>query len=260
MENFISSIILNIKSHILGVVEAIVLLLIGWWSINKISKISLVFFHKAGVDTGITSFLNSSLKFCLKVILLAAVMSCVGFDVTSILTAIGASFIAVGISLKDSLSNFISGMVLIVTKPIHVGDFIEFEKYSGTVVKIEMLFTTLQTEEEDKTVIIPNAKLISNSIVRKSRYNLSRLEFKLLLNKDVQEKEIDRFLRKEFLANNYVCQLPAPEIKIEKDEDNKIFHIVVWCQDRHLIKTKENIEKVLDRISIKCKSLDEDIT
>lgn len=255
-----SSIILNIKSHILGVVEALVLLLIGWWSINKISKVSLVFFHRAGVDTGITSFLNSSLKFCLKIILLAAVMSCVGFDVTSILAAIGASFIAIGISLKDSLSNFISGMVLIVTKPIHVGDFIEFEKYSGTVVKIEMLFTTLQTGEEDKTVIIPNTKLISNSIVRKSGYNLSRLEFQVSLNKDVQEKEIDRFLSKEFLGNNCVCQLPAPEIKVEEDENKKIFHIIVWCQDRHIIKTKEDIREVLERLSVKCKNLEKNIT
>ncbi len=256
MENFINSVILNTKNHILEVAEAIVLFLIGWWSINKISKISLVFLRKAGVDSGITSFLNSSLKFCLKVILLAVLMSFIGFNITSILTAIGASFIAVGISLKDSLSNFISGMVLIVTKPIHVGDFIEFENHSGTVIRIEMLFTTLQTSEEDKTVIIPNAKLISNSIVRKSQYNLSRVEFKLVTPIKIQEKEVDRFLNKEFLANNFICQLPAPEIKTEEDEENKTFHIVVWCQDRHLLKVKEDTKQILDKLSNKWKTKD----
>lgn len=251
MESFISSIVLSVKSHIIGVVEAIFLLLVGWWIINKISKISLMFFSKAGIDTGITSFLNSSLKFFLKVILLAVVMSCIGFDVTSILTAIGASFIAVGISLKDSLSNFISGIFLILTKPIHVGDFIEFEKHSGTVVKIEMLFTTLQTSEEDKTIIIPNAKLISNSIVRKSRYNLSHLEFELLLPIGASEKEIDKFLNKEFLVNSYICQLPAPEIKIGINEENKTLFLGVWCQDRHLVMIKKDIQKILDKLSNK---------
>lgn len=248
-EKIIEYVTVDTKNFTFGILKSILVLALGWWIINKVSKLSLVFFRKACIEVGMASFLNSLLKFSLRIFLLVIVMGCLGLDVTSMLTAIGASFLAVGISIKESLSNLVSGVVLIVNKPIHVGDFIEFENSSGTVVKIEMLFTTLQTAEKDKTVIIPNAKLVSSVIVRKSDYNLRSVSTEFYVSGDISHSEVEKFLTREFLVNNNILQLPAPRIKtIDSD---KGFKVTVWCQNQYCEKVRKDTEDILIKLSRK---------
>ena len=252
-EKILSYVTLDTKNFAIGVFKSIIVFAVGWWIINKVSKFSLVFFRKAYVEIGMASFLSSLLKFALRIFLLVIVMGCLGIDVTSILTAIGASFLALGISIKESLSNFISGIVLIVNKPIHVGDFIEFENSSGTVVKIEMLFTTLQTPEKDKTVIIPNARLVSSVIVRKSEYNLRSVSLDFHTSNQIPYVEVEKFLTREFLSNNSILQLPAPQVK--SCDKNTKFNITVWCQNQYAEKVKRDLEAILVKLSRKSGSL-----
>lgn len=252
INNFTNNLTSDIRTHAFGLFKGLLLLIIGWWLINRISKLCLVFFRKTCVEMGITSFLDSLLKFSLRVILLICVLGCIGFDVTSMLTALGASFIAVGISLKESLSNFISGIVLVINKPIHVGDFIEFENFAGTVMKIEMLFTTLQTSEENKTVIIPNSRLVSNIVVRKSIYNISRVEFNYKICNNVLDKELCKFINKDILLNNDILQMPAPQIIIDKlSENDSKLNISIWCQDQKIEKVNKDIEYIIERMCTK---------
>lgn len=245
---------LSLKNQALEFFEALIILVLGWWGINKISKILSIFLSKSNIDTGIVSFLGSCSKFSLRAILIAIVMSKIGFDMTSILAALGASFLAIGISLKDSLSNFISGIVLVVTKPIHIGDTIEFDNFSGTVMKIEMLFTTLQTQEADKTVIIPNSRLVSNSILRKkSSHNVLRYDIQKTLPESISNKEIIKSLQREFLANNKICEFPAPEFEIQSQPEfnNKQLHVTIWYKEMYSNEIREEMEQIINKISYK---------
>ena len=138
-------------------------------------------------------------------------------------------------------------------KPIHVGDFIEFDGFSGTVMKIEMLFTTLRTAEEGKTVIIPNVKLVSNTVVRKSEYDLSKSEFnyKISFNK-LNKESVRKFLEKEFLLSGSVLQIPSPEVVFEKVSEGKgELKIVVWSQSRYKEKTNTEIERAVAKLPAK---------
>ena len=130
----------ELQDNLILFVKALLIFLIGWWIINKVCKFVLVFFQKATSQTSFASFLNSVLKFSLRILLIVSVLGYLRFNVTSLIAAIGASFVAIGISLKDSISNIVGGIILVTNNPIHVGDYIEFENVSGKVVKIEMLF------------------------------------------------------------------------------------------------------------------------
>ncbi len=238
-----------LKIYSLAVAKAVAILFFGWWFINRASKLAALFLSKACVDLSVASFLSSLLKFSMRVVLLVLVMSQLKFDVTSIITAMGASLIAVGISLKESLSNFVSGIVLVITRPIHMGDFIEFENFSGTVIKMEMLFTTLQTEEEGKTVVIPNGKLISNAIVKRSKYEISNIRCKYTLKGKFKNKDIDKFLIKEFILNKNILNLPEPEVKIESLNENELnLEISVWSQNQYALNVRENIDKAISKV------------
>ena len=84
-----------VANGLLALLQSIFILIIGWWIINNICKLGLVFFQKTVSDSGITSFLYSLMKFFLRTILVLTAVSNLGINVNSIFTAIGASLVAV---------------------------------------------------------------------------------------------------------------------------------------------------------------------
>lgn len=242
----------SLQGVMFTVLQAIAIFVIGWWVINALCKVVLMFFQKSFKDVGVASLLESILKFSLRIILMVAVLQCLGFDVTAILAAIGASLFAVGISLKDSISNLVSGIILVVNKPIHIGDYIECEKSKGTVVKIEMMFTFLQSAEENQIVVIPNSILISSSINRVSEYNMVKIECERKLPFVPKMFDLKKYMEKEFLLNSNIFTVPAPEVKLQGVEDG-ISTVVLsaWCQKNKTESVNKSLEAMAEKFEIK---------
>ncbi len=242
----------SLQSAMFTVLQAIAIFVIGWWVINALCKVVLMFFQKSFKDVGVASLLESILKFSLRVILMVAVLQCLGFDVTAILAAIGASLFAVGISLKDSISNLVSGIILVVNKPIHVGDYIECEKSKGTVIKIEMMFTFLQSAEDNEIIVIPNSILISSSINRVSEYNMVKIECERKLPFVPKVFDLKKYMEKEFLLNSNIFTVPAPEVKLQGVEDGISTVILsVWCQKNKVESVNKSLEAMAEKFEIK---------
>lgn len=234
------------------VLQALAIFVIGWWVINAVCKFVLLFFQKSFKDVGVASLLESILKFSFRVVLIVAVLQHLGFDVTAILAAIGASLFAVGISLKDSISNLASGIILVVNKPIRVGDYIECDKSAGTVIKIEMMFTFLQTSEENEIVVIPNSKLISSSINRISEYNMVKIECERKIPFVPKMFDLKKYMEKEFLLNKNILTVPAPQVKLQGVEDGiSTVVLTVWCQKNKAESVNKNLEAMAEKFESK---------
>ena len=235
-----------------NVLKAAAIFVIGWWVVTSICKIVLLSCQKSFKDVGVASLLESILKFSLRIILLVAVLQCFGFDITAIVAAIGASLFAVGISLKDSIANLASGIILVVSKPIHVGDYIECDKSAGTVVKIEMMFTFLQSPEENQVVVIPNSKLISSSINRVSEYNMVRIECERKIPFIPKMSDLKKYVEKEFLLNKNIFTVPVPEVKLQGVEDGiSTIVLSVWCQRNKAASVNESLEAMAEKFEAK---------
>lgn len=247
MENLIKNLDPQVLKNGKNFLIAALIMLIGWWIINKISKVYLIFFQKASLDAGLVSFFDSVIRFLLRVLLIVGVLDFLGFNTTSIITAIGASFIAIGISLKDSLTNIVSGIILIINKPVHVGDYVELDGVKGIVIKIEMMFSFLQSSEEGKIIVMPNSKLISNNISRKSVYNWEKIEIheEFLLNSKI--KELKKYLEKEIFLSKNILQMPKPEIIVENREDKVFITLNVWCETKDKVKAQKEIEVIKEK-------------
>ncbi len=247
MENLIKNLDPQVLKNGKNFLIAALIMLIGWWIINKISKVYLIFFQKASLDAGLVSFFDSVIRFLLRVLLIVGVLDFLGFNTTSIITAIGASFIAIGISLKDSLTNIVSGIILIINKPVHVGDYVELDGVKGIVIKIEMMFSFLQSSEEGKIIVMPNSKLISNNISRKSVYNWEKIEIheEFLLNSKI--KELKKYLEKEIFLSKNILQMPKPEIIVENREDKVFIALNVWCETKDKAKAQKEIEVMKEK-------------
>ena len=137
------------------------------FSINRLENVS-----KDKLDEGEKQFTKSFVKLGLYVILFLLGLLIFGFNEHSIFTMISAIGLGVGISLKDFLSNLAGGIVILFTKPFHVGEYIEINGAFGQVYKIEVFSTHINTLES-KRVIIPN-NLMINSLVTNHDANAFR--------------------------------------------------------------------------------------
>lgn len=157
------------------VVLALVALIIGWWLVNKISAWVSKSFHTGLPDETLAKFLSSGFEIALKVLLVISVASMVGIETTSFIAVIGAAGLAVGLSLQGSLSNFAGGVMVLIFRPIQVGEYISAQGFEGKVKDIGIFVTTLLTLDE-RTVIIPNGPLANGSIVNYSRHETRAVE------------------------------------------------------------------------------------
>lgn len=259
--NFIESTVNYLKTLIQEsspkLIQSLLILVIGWWVVNKVCKIATIFFQKGISDKGIISFLNSLMKFSLRVVLLIIVMATLGMDVTALMAAVAASVVAIGIALKDNISNLVSGIILVMSKPIHVGDMVEFDGVKGKVLRIEMMFTTLKSDADNELIIAPNSKIVSNNIKRESDYNMVGVEASYSSDFSCgKTKEIKLLLQKELILNKRIMSIPAPEVRLISNESGLEVAIKVWTQirfkDQVAKETQEAIKKVLDKYKAKC--------
>jgi len=154
---------------------AILVLVIGFWIIKKVVKISDKLFEKSKVDVSLRKFLLSLIGIGLKILLLISVCSMIGIETTSFVALIGAAGLAVGMALQGSLANFAGGVLILLFKPYKVGDLIEACGFCGVVTDIHIFTTTLCTADQ-KTIIIPNASLSNGNITNYSTSPTRRVD------------------------------------------------------------------------------------
>ena len=121
------------------------------------------------------NFLLLWLELSLIVFVVLAAIGQAGIETTSFVAVLGAAGLAVGFALQGSLSNFASGVMLIIFRPIKVGDFIEGGGMSGSVKEIGIFVTTL-TSPDNKVIFVPNSKLTSDNIINYSMNDTRRVD------------------------------------------------------------------------------------
>lgn len=157
-------------------VLAIAVLLIGLWIIKRISNLVDRQMMTNVKDETLASFLSSAVSIALKVMLVISVASMVGIQTTSFIAVLGAAGLAVGIALQGSLSNFAGGVMILIFRPIRVGDYIEAQGREGVVKDIGIFVTTLETFDK-RYIILPNGPLSNGDIVNFSTSPVRAVEF-----------------------------------------------------------------------------------
>ena len=140
------------------VIAAIIVLIIGRWIAKFLRNIARRLMEKRDVDPTIVSFTIGLTYIALMTFVILAAIGQLGIQTTSFIAIIGAAGLAIGLALQGSLANFAAGFMMIIFKPFKVGDYIEGAGSAGTVEEIQVFTTQLKTPD-NKTIIIPNAKL-----------------------------------------------------------------------------------------------------
>jgi small conductance mechanosensitive channel len=146
------------------VVAAIVILVVGRWVALGLAKFIKRLMLKSKVDETLVSFVRNLSYIALLAFVIIAALNQLGIQTASFIAVLGAAGLAIGLALQGSLGNFAAGVLMIIFKPFKVGDFIEGAGVGGTVEKIE-IFTTQLKSPDNKTIIVPNAKLTGDNII-----------------------------------------------------------------------------------------------
>lgn len=210
-------------------IGAIITLIIGLWVIGRIAGVISKTFEKRNLDPSLRPFLKGLIVALLKVFLVVSVLSMVGIAMTSFVAIIGSIGLAVGLALSGTLQNFAGGVILLILKPFKVGDWIDAQGYSGTVNSIQIFNTILKTPD-NKTVIIPNGKLSTESLVNYSTEPTRRVDITFGIGYGDKVEEARRILLEIFLADERVFKDPEPFIKVTELADSSVnLATRVWC-------------------------------
>ena len=131
--------------------------------------------QRSGMDNMLIDFLSS---ICFGILLVAVILAAIdhlGVNVTSLMAIIGAAGLAVGLALKDSLSNFAAGVMIIIFRPFKIGDFITAGGNSGVVDEIGLFCTLLHTGDNQR-IIMPNSAVLGGTIVNTSTLATRRID------------------------------------------------------------------------------------
>ena len=159
----------------LKLLAALLIYLIGRWVAKALTRWVRRSIIKANVDATLSRFLSSIVYMVLIVFVVLTALSALGVNTTNFLAILGAAGLAVGLALKDSLSNFAAGVMLVFFRPFRMGDYIEAAGISGTVVSIKIFNTILRTSD-NRVITVPNALIYADTITNFSAEDKRRID------------------------------------------------------------------------------------
>lgn len=191
---------------------ALLIFLIGKKIVKKAVKMLGNSLRKSNIEEGTIHFLSSLLNGVGMVVLVFIVANYLNFSTGPIVAILGSAGLAVGLALQGSLSNFAGGVLILVMKPFRIGDYICALGNEGTVVGIDMVYTTLLTADNQK-VVIPNGTLSNTNIVNVTNEQNRRVDIIVGVDYDsdiIQVKEI-------------LFEIAKKHELVLKDEDIKVY-------------------------------------
>ena len=212
----------------LKVIAAIAIFIVGRWVAKGMRGGVRRMMEKSGTDPIVTGFVGSIAYIALLAFVIIAALGQLGIQTTSFIAVLGAAGLAIGLALQGSLANFAAGFLMIIFRPFKVGDFIEGAGVSGTVEAIQIFTTTLKTGD-NKTVIIPNAKLAGDNITNYSAKPTRRIDMTVGVAYDADLSKVRDVLKDIISKESRIHSDPEPLIVVGELADNSVNFIVrVW--------------------------------
>jgi small conductance mechanosensitive channel len=214
----------------LKLLAALVVFFIGKMVANWGKKLVTRVMNKAARDQIIVGFTSSIAYIAMMAFVVVAALGQLGIQTTSFIAILGAAGLAIGLALQGSLANFAAGFLMIIFRPFKVGDVIEAAGVTGKVNAIH-IFTTTLTTPDNKTIIIPNAKLGGDNIINYSTQNTRRVDLTVGVAYDADLKQVRSLLEDIVSNDSRVLSDPAHQIAVSELADNSVnFIFRMWVK------------------------------
>ena len=200
--------------------------------IKKIVKGTVL--PKTKMDKGSQNAIVSGVGYVGYTLAAVVALSSIGFNLSSIAIVAGALSVGIGFGLQTIVSNFVSGIILLVERPIKEGDWIEASGFSGTVKKISVRSTQIETFDR-AMVVVPNSELIAGSVLNWTHSNeTGRVRASVGVSYDTDPKRVEKLLLKVGKSHQMALQDPEPFVRFQRFGDSSLdFDLIIYVKDKN---------------------------
>lgn len=240
----------RIEEKLPTIIGAVIIFIIGLVVSKIIGNLLVKAMEAKGVDSSIHSFIRTVVVFLINLVFVLSALSTLNFDISSFITAIGAAGVTAGIGLQSSISQFASGIQIIVNKPFKSGDYIDIGTVSGSVQEIKMMYTTLVTAD-NKRVIVPNSTITTSNIINYNAENKRRIDFVFSISYDADINKAKEVILDVTKKNDLILTNPEPLIAVKEHAASSVnIACLVWCSSADYWNVfyymQENVKKAFD--------------
>lgn len=203
------------------VLGSLATLIIGSWVIRMIMRGIEKMLGTRHVDETLRPFIRTLILFALYAMLFITVAGMVGIETTSFIAVLGAAGLAIGLALQGSLQNLAGGVMILLFRPFKVGDLIESGEGLGFVKEISVFVTFLETFQ-NKTVIVPNSILSSNTVTNYSTKGNIRADIPFAIRYDADTDKAAEIVLNVLRNSDKVLQTPAPSVYVTELGENSV--------------------------------------
>lgn len=233
---------------------ALLIFIIGKMIARAVSNLIKKTMVKSDIDDMLVNFVGSITYAVLLIAVILAAVGQLGINVTSLMAILGAAGLAVGLALKDSLSNFASGVMIIVFRPFKIGDFITAGGSTGVVDEIG-LFCTLMHTGDNQRIILPNSAVLGGTIVNTSALTTRRIDMVIGIGYNDNIGQARDVIKSVVESNDMVLSDPAPSIAVSELGASSIdLNVRPWVNSADYWPTRaallEDIKVALDAAGI----------
>ena len=215
----------------ISIVIALLLLCIGWGVVSSISKKFKSGKYGKRMDSTVRNFTANFCNIGLKIMLVVIVIVIMGVPEASIAAVLASAGVTIGLALQGGLSNIASGIILLITRPFSIGNFVTVAGESGTVTDINIYYTTIQTAD-NKLITIPNSAASSSNITNYSVADTRRIDITVLVAYGTDTETVKSAMLEIANANERVLKDPVPTAVIAKLGDKGIeFSLKMWTKN-----------------------------
>lgn len=220
---------LNFGTLSLGaVLRVLILALVGVIAIRILMKLVDRMLGKSKALYPLRIYIHSAIRIGLWFLLVLVLAESLGIHTGSIIALLSVAGLAVSLALQNTLSNLAGGIMLLVTRPFQVGDYVEADGVSGTISVIGLAYTTFITID-NKEILVPNSQLSATKIINYTALGKRRVDMTFCASYDAPTQAVKEAIREVLDTIPQLMTDPAPEIRLAEYQTSSIQYLVrVW--------------------------------
>ncbi|WP_051226407.1 mechanosensitive ion channel family protein [Butyrivibrio sp. MC2013] len=230
---------------------AIVITVIAWKIIDSLVKAFRRSMERAQIDESKVHFLSMLMNVTLKVLLIFAVAAQLGVNTAGVLALLGSAGVAIGLAIQGTLSNLAGGILILLTKPFTLGDYIieDTHGHEGTVKEIS-LFTTKLITADNRLIVLPNGDLANTSLTNSTGNRVRLLSVKVGVSYGTDINKARKVLLSTTGASKYILKDREMEVVVADLADSSVdLSVRCWVNACDYLRAKwtltENIYNAL---------------
>lgn len=208
---------------------AIALLIVGFWGGRILRALTRRALRRAGVDETLVPFCSGLVHYLVLAVVVVAALNLLGIQTTGLLAVLGSVGLAIGLAMKDTLSHFASGVMLLLLRPFRPGDFVDIAGTSGKVIEIGIFSTALNTSDNIR-IEVPNGNIFGKNLKNFSANDIRRVDLVIGVSYDDDLGKASALIQSLLEEDGRILKDPAPSVVVGELADSSVnFLVRPWC-------------------------------